>query len=330
MGFRKTRDCNGCGVNKKYIIIFILLIICSIIYFSIKNIKYENFLEVSYLQDVEESGIKRLKKTKIKNNNYCTIGFITDIHMNETEEEAYLNNIKLFTDLSKTGLIDINISGGDLYYGTWQNKDEGKVNLKYAKLLFSNVQTPMLYVRGNHDCNIKKKPEEAISNEDYYNIMLKQLENEIVLDSNNPMGGYYYKDIEKSKVRICVLNAFNGENYQYIFGEEQLEFVAEQVLNFESKKDANEWQVIFFSHTIEDSFRHTDTVEGKEKLYDILDAYKNGTNIKIGEKTISYEKQGKGTVIAIITGHHHIDSIKYVRDIPIITTRSASAIYERN
>lgn len=314
--------------NKKkttYLIGIVLIVLVVSMFYKFKN--KDTHSTSSYLEEEIASSIEKVKKNQ--NLNTVSIGFMTDLHMNEQEEELCLNNIKAFTDISNTGLLDFSVNGGDLYYGTWKNREEGKVNLKYVKLLFSNINIPMLYARGNHDCNIKKDPDEAISNQDYYNIMLKHLEGEVTFNDKEPYGGYYYKDLEEQKIRVCILNAFNGENYQYIFGDTQLEFIATNVLNFENKENAEDWQVIFFTHTIESSITHPESVEDKEKFYEILTAYKDASVVEINNKKIDYSKQGNGTVIAIISGHHHMDLSDNKNGIPIIMTTSASSTYSR-
>lgn len=311
----------------KYLFLIILIAIIVIgVYIVVKN-NSKSKLTDSYLEEEILNSIKEVKKNQ--NSNTVSIGFITDLHLNDQEEKLGLDNVKAFTDISNEGILDLSINAGDLYYGTWKNRNEGKVNLKYIKLLFSNIKIPLLYARGNHDCNIKNNPEEAISNEDYYNIMLKQLEGEVIFNDEEPYGGYYYKDLEKQKIRVCVLNAFNGENYQYIFGDTQLEFIATNMLNFEEKENPEEWQVIFFTHTIESSEAHQDSVEDKEKFYEIITAYKNASTVEINDEKVDYSKQGEGTVIAIISGHHHMDLSEIKNGVQIITTRSASAVYDR-
>lgn len=320
---RKPRRSKEKKTKYLWVILFIAIVLIGL--YVVKERKQQP--AETYLEEEIASSIEKVKKNQ--NADTVSIAFMTDLHINEQEEELCLNNIKAFTDISNTGLIDLSINGGDLYYGTWQNRQEGKVNLKYVKLLFSNINIPMLYARGNHDCNIKSKPEEAISNEDFYSIILKQLEGEVTFNEKEPYGGYYYKDLEEQKIRVCVLNAFDGENYQYIFGDTQLEFVATDMLNLESKKNPEEWQVIFFTHTIEASTAHQDFVEDKEKFYEIVTAYKNASSVVINNQKVDYANQGIGTVIAIISGHHHLDLTENVNDILIITTRSASAIYDR-
>lgn len=312
----------------KYIIFVIIILL--IVYFvrKLQN-NCNDFESINEAIDTEiTSKIQEIKD--IKDSNCVSIAFMTDLHINNQEERICTNNIKAFTNISNSKLVDLSISGGDLFYATWKNRDEGKVNLKYSKLLFSNINIPMLYVRGNHDCNIKKDPNEAISNEDYYNIMLKQLDGEVIFNEKDPYGGYYYKDIEKQKIRVCVLNAFNGENYEYILGNNQLQFIANNMLDFGDKKDSEDWQVVFFIHTLEDSTAHLESVKDKEDLYKILSAYKSASVVETNNIYKDFSNQKKGTVIAIITGHHHMDTSDYKNGFLIITTRSASVINDRN
>ena len=99
------------------------------------------------------SSIQRL--SKIKSNSTYSFGFITDTHINAEGNNNSETSINAFSALSKTGNIDLGIVGGDLYSGYETNYQEGLNYERHAVDKLSKSSVPLLYVKGNHECNIK-------------------------------------------------------------------------------------------------------------------------------------------------------------------------------
>ena len=101
-------------------------------------------------------------------------------------------------------------------------------------------------------------------------------------------------------------------------------------MNLSNKSNPEEWQVLFLTHTVDESVAHSEVPSDNETLYSILNAFQEGKKQTIGNINVDYTDQGKGTVIAIITGHHHMDTTTIKNNLLIITVRSASGVNDRN
>ena len=84
------------------------------------------------------------------------------------------------------------------------------------------------------------------------------------------------------------------------------------------------------THTVDSSKAHLEVPKDNEKLYSIINAFQEGKKYEKDDINIDYSMQGKGTVIAIITGHHHLDTTMIKNNILIITVRSASPLMDRD
>ena len=271
-----------------------------------------------------EKKIETLKK----NNNNVSFGFITDIHGGQDLISTYAN-INAFRKLGMNSKINFQVCAGDSTTGSDFASGKSLYDLEYYTNLLKSTSAPVLFARGNHDCNTRTDASVAISGEQYYDSVLKSLKGQCTFNENDLGGDYYYKDLEQEKIRVCMLNAFNGKNYEFVFGDKQLEFVADNVLDLSNKSNPNEWQVLFITHTVDETSAHNEVPSDNEKLYSIINAFQEGRKVKVSSKEVDYSKQGKGTVIAIITGHHHMDTTTIKNNILIITVRSASIVGDR-
>lgn len=266
---------------------------------------------------------------ELKNKNLLSFSFITDIH-GDQKETASLMNIQAFQKITDKDLVEFGICAGDITTGKYEDFLSGKAlyNLDFYTKKLKKAKAPVLFARGNHDCNTRQNADVAISGKQYYETVLKDLENEVVFHQDDLGGDYYYKDLEDKKVRICVLNAFNGANYEFLFGDKQLQFIANEALDLSKKDNPEQWQVLFISHTVDEA-THDEVPADQQKLYDIIHAFQQGEKKNIDNIQVDYTKQGKGTFIALITGHHHSDTTTIKNGILIITVRSSSITYDR-
>ncbi|MCI8273524.1 MAG: leucine-rich repeat protein [Clostridia bacterium] len=266
---------------------------------------------------------------QLKDKNMLSFSFITDIH-GDQEGTSNLMNIQAFNKITDNNLVKLGVSAGDMTTGKYEDFLSGKAlyNLDYYTKSLRKSNAPVLFARGNHDCNTRQSADVAISGNQYYETVLKGLRNEVVFNEDDLGGDYYYKDLEDKKIRICVLNAFNGANYEFIFGDKQLQFIANEALDLSKKDKPEEWQVLFISHTV-DKAAHDEVPSDQQKLYDIINAFQQGEKRTIDNIQVDYTKQGKGTFIAFITGHHHNDTTTIKNDILIITVRSSSITFDR-
>ena len=296
--------------------------------YNFQKIENQANLLPTYIEN--EVAQTKAKVNSLNKTGAISFSFISDIHA-DSGTYSSMANINAFTNIGNSGLLKFGICAGDITNGGYEDLKSGKglYNLEYYSNLLKDMQSPTLFARGNHDCNTRTDSSVAISGVQYYESILQQLQGVVTFNKDDLGGDYYYKDLEKEKIRVCVLNAFNGENYEFIFGDKQLEFVANKVLDLSEKDNAEEWQVLFLTHTIDKSEAHEESPSDNETLYNIINAFQEGKKDNIGNISVDYTNQGKGTVIAIITGHHHLDTTTVKNNILIITVRSASIIMDR-
>lgn len=269
--------------NVKKVVIVILLIVCAILVI--------NKIDINQYENLPDYGVEILKQTKselnqISNQHTISFSFITDIHINN--EGNTQNNLDVFSNMTNDDAIQFGVVGGDLYSAYETNHEQGVGYIEQVyQLLKEKNNKKLYYTKGNHDCNAKMEESEYISNEEFYQMTIKDLEKDIITNPLDEYGCYYYRDLEDVKIRLCVLNSFEGEGQQFIFNQTELDFIENNMLNFEEKEDASQWQVLFVSHTA--------NVEDIETFNQIVN---------------NYQEEG-GTVIAFIAGHAHIDDYNY-------------------
>lgn len=304
-------------ISISIIIVLVLAFLGIAIYknYTIGSVEESETKEIAmptYVRKEIKSAEKRLEE--ISKHNNISFSYLTDLH-GDKEIFAPISNIQAFKQIGNSKKLDFGVCAGDITTGGYEDFKTGKAlsNLEYFSKELKSTNTQTIFARGNHDCNTRADASVAISGQQYYETVLKDLGEDIVFNDEDLSGDYYYKDLEDKKIRICVLNAFNGANYEFIFGEKQLEFVEKEMLDFSEKTNPSEWQVLFISHTVDKTIAHNEVPSHNEKLYDIINKF----------------QEDGGTVIAIITGHHHMDTTLIKNNLLIITVRSASVYFDR-
>lgn len=267
--FKKAGILLGCTL-----IIGVIINIANVKEQKNSNINYSNYL----LEELDA------EVNNVSNDNTMTFTFVTDLH--ENNEGNTDKNIQYFTEFTERNKkVEFGAIGGDLYSAYKTNHEQGEYFIKYiSKLLKDNTNKKLFFTKGNHECNAKLDKKEYISNEEYYDLAIKDIENEIITNPEDPKGAYYYKDYDDYKVRVCVLNSFEGEGQQFIFNSKELDFIENKMLNFSEKENSSEWQVIFITHTL---------------ILEDIDQFNKIIN--------SFQESG-GKIIACITGHQHVDT----------------------
>jgi len=328
--------------NKKIIIILCLtFFICIFSFFfinsTLKNKQniisfLKNNLTSSDLNDSEKKEISHALdtlKTIENNSNLTNLVYFSDLQYTSDYNKEHLDSyFKIIKFLSHEQLAKYTINCGDLNNAQIDYNTSLK-NLKFISNKFKNIDNTLLNVKGNHDCYIKHVPSEDISSEEYFDISLSHLKDKATFDSSNPKGGYYYIDLDDSNIRICVLNSFSAGNYDYIYDEQQIKFIANNMLNFSDKKNPKNWEVVFFTHTIVDTKFHEEIVTNADILLNLLQAYKNKNKFESDIVTVDYSNQKNGNLIAIITGHHHANYSLENSDILIIGHTPINVTYDR-
>ena len=290
--------------------------------------------------------------TKKPNGSSLQFAFITDTHGEKTTYEPMMTHLNILNKMEAYGKFDFVCHGGDVIDGNLSDKDVALKNLNEAMKLM-NFKTPTMTLFGNHDDNSYYKtsgstPSDIISAQEWRNFVLKQVEDEVVFDNENPLGRYYYKDFEKQKIRVAFLDSMD---YPYVIREDgtlkwagyngwgfqkrQLEWLRDEVLNLSNKTD---WQLLVITHA---GFRDEVTGAGRNKPYNsghvegILKAFKTGTSYEgstsglnewnMAEISCDFTEQGTRDIIGVFNGHIHTDVLVKPVDLDInliSTTRS--------
>ena len=292
------------------------------------------------------------KISQYQDDNTLTISLMADTHF-ETSQPHKLPAYKDFGQIQDYTNVDFAANLGDAINGksTKAQTIEDIKSLTYHTAQY--CKSPLYFVRGNHDDNGwysfgnyggTYKTDEIINDVEWYDLAVKDYQNGVVSDENNPYGGYgYYDDID-SKTRIFLLNTSDipyivedDGTYRYnsyqdaCISNAQLNFVANALL-FEDKENPDEWGALFLSHIpLDSSNLDNERFGGKMALpkgahimLAIINAYHKGTSFKFSgtssnKKTdipedfmvdvdVDYSKKGAGEVIAFFSGHTHTDN----------------------
>ena len=129
--------------------------------------------------------------------------------------------------------------------------------------------------------------------------MLAQLgfAGDVVRNSSDYLGGYFYKDFDYNKIRVIVLDEFQIQGTTRIgISSEQYAWLGGTALVLgEGKSD---YSVMIISH----SQQVTANVSG------LINAFQNGTSYTINGTTYDYSSQGAKDFIMYLHGHEHVDS----------------------
>lgn len=254
--------------------------------------------------------------------------YITDIHADRLKYSG-LANVNAFNMVQNLKITDFGVFGGDMITDDDNNDRENMINniSFYAKLLNNNISNTFFTI-GNHDTKLKIKNSDGsqeiipLDFDVYYNNALKNSKENLIFNDNDNKTSYYY-DIKDKKIRVCFLGGVDDDS-SMCFNDKELDFLANNMLDFHNKKNSSEWQVLIFTHAFEKTKYH-DSVKNFEKVYSILNAFQNGEEKDIDENLhVNFKVQGKGTVIAVITGHHHADTTVIKNGILTISVRTAA------
>lgn len=242
-----------------------------------------------------------------------------------------LNRMKKLADSCKVDFMTVT---GDVMHGYW-DIDSQKKNLGDVVNLLSG-NTPVMLCMGNHDDNTwyaegtasNSEPsglEQVLRPEKFYAMAINRNDAGVVIDPDNPYGGWYYKDFPAVKVRAIFLNS-NDMSYvtnedgtvkypgmrSFGYQESQLKWVANTALNMPGAG----WGVVFFEHadwtsTLEREYFINDTL-----MAQLLTAYKDGHNTTLSGAHPNFEVnfttefgENKGELIAHFSGHTHKDAV---------------------
>lgn len=276
----------------------------------------------------------------------------------QTNNESLNYKVEELDFLDKKLDLDLRVMGGDMIDGFTNSKVRAANMLRdmVNKALIS-PNSLLFSLMGNHDTNFyaynhsitnMQNKENLITPSEFHDLTLKHLEGEVVFDTENPKGGYYYKDFLEHKIRVIVLNTsdyFDDNEFPLAYPlyvdvrQKQFSWFSSVALNFMDKVDRNEWGIIVLSHAAlmpasgevkgsltspyEDGFSYQNGLQFRG----VLKAFKNGTDFSMTsnlggdweiQSNVDFSNQGPIEVIANIHGHAHLDRVWMYEGIPTI------------
>lgn len=269
-----------------------------------------------------------------------------------------------YNEIMSHGVVDYLVGLGD--YVDYVNRGNDKSI--YRKLLLDAInksgrESNCIYVIGNHDTSMK--PGAAVGSSDIdlvmrpmecFDIFYRHLKTKgnIVVDSENPYGCYFYIDDTQSKTRMIILNSNEICNddgtvtwcfEQTRMSQRQLDWFAKTALHV--KEDG--WSVIVFLHNVT-------PYRSNYILFEILEAAKTGSalnktftaydrmmtdengnatseiDIENGDTytvNVDYSNEEyKIDVIAVVHGHSHMSDDALINGIRRIQVRTDNALLD--
>lgn len=216
--------------------------------------------------------------------------------------------------------IDVYTCFGDIIWrlSSDGNYEKGKAEIIGAtKLLndcFSN--NDQIRIVGNHDPNAEGSTGYFTQNQlfaftgIYSNIVVQ---NDIFSDKN-----FGFVDFEKQKIRLIVLDtsAYGVDETPtqgqttYRFTNEQAYWLC-QALNLTDKENANEWQIVVFSHVVLDAVAQTTIC----RYSAILNAYVSGGSWSGGGYSYNFSGKNAANLALYVNGHAHKYSARNMRNV---------------
>lgn len=278
-----------------------------------------------------------------------TMLFATDVHYIRRYALYVPSYYKLKEMVDFSGYIgaDLLTVAGDIVDGNTTLDRQYRDLYDTVSLIRNSKTTSVVISKGNHDdCSwyaFKNGlgDKGTINEEQWFTHVINpiRVSYPMVLDDENPTGGYYYIDYPFHKIRVINLNTNDvplvmGEdgNFinhsmvgQYELGicEKQLNWLANKALRF----DEEGWSVIIVSHSGAPIDKH---VRNRELVSKIISAFKSGEkgtavgDIEYFEANVSYDftTNKSSDLLCWLAGHNHKDTVTNVDGITVITTKN--------
>ena len=289
------------------------------------------FLEAEeFVPSYYQRRLQELSET-LKDNQFNILHFTDCHHQLSNYVPNSLKHAGYASNLTKKAPINALVANGDNTNG-WFEKPQMLIETnQITSTLFhdSSFDTDVFFNLGNHDTGASfsrfNTPEETITFDElkaFY--QTKTCVNDEIREDDS---FYAYKDYNKYKIRLILLNNFDVPEtldskgkfvYDKVndsaYGGKQLKWLAEKALILPD----NTWQVIIFQHAcISGSFDDISQINTKE-FVKIINAFQVGNLLTLSTAGNGYfdtdiksdfSNQGAGTIIAVVSGHKHEDGI---------------------
>lgn len=272
------------------------------------------------------------------------IGIITDVQTPSLSGYGtYNHHYQSIVNASKLIKLDAIADLGDMIMGSSADKTNTIKLLEQQSTILKGANLPIFRLKGNHDDN-----RWAVCTNSNASLFITDDEwtEACEVDWATTMEGstkgskqYYYKDFAEDKIRVIALDTQNipytwdgSSNVSFNFGftQEQLNWLANEALDFKDKSDKDEWGVVLLMHAL--SYDSGNTVINFSGFGEIMAAFMNGTSgtysndntlAPVTNLTYDFTAQGKMEVICIFNGHTHTDGDGKMWGMKFITTGSS-------
>ena len=160
---------------------------------------------------------------------------------------------------------------------------------------------------GNHDYNTITGTIVHFNKQQTANMFFASVDKNIVKDVYNENGCYYYYDIPKSKIRLFVI-----DDSSYSVSDAQFSFIHKSIIG-----SPDNYNFVFVSHIM--CINAWSSSGSVTSVYTLIDAINNKTSCIINDVSYNFEN-AKGNVLAVISGHEHIDGVSFKSYTPQIVT----------
>lgn len=246
---------------------------------------------------------------------------ITDTHRygptaDVRDAEANINAFLDYCNQHKE--LEFAVYGGDFMNAYDTNHEQALDCLQRSQDDFKSLPIPFYTTKGNHDCNGKQwknnRPDntQIITDEEYYQLFSPMSESNplyhpegIVIDQDNPHGNYYYRDFEKQRFRLIMLNNYDRDSLEvYGYHGLQMKWLAEVALDFSQKESPSDWCFVLVGHAF--SINHS-----QNPITRLMHAYVHGQDFSDIDYGVSYHgnysRMKRAKMIAMMGGHFHDD-----------------------
>lgn len=312
-----------------------------------ENIRYikENGADAEYIPEYVKTQAQDIVKSVISAGNENTLTFIaaSDAHLKTGDHNstgAVNHMAQAMKIIAQSCPVDFIAYLGDMTSGGEEKAMGDAVNeiiSVNSAITSAGTDIPVFRCTGAEDCINKAyfRNGSFIDASMLYNLIGKWNKDSEYPDIEKARG-YFYRDLEKEKLRVICLNTSEIYSKQLMPSSEtalmsgsQLNWLCES-LDLSSKTDSNSWKIILLGH-------HPLDMIGKFTVaLEILKAYTKGESLDMltsaGER-VAYNFSGKNsaTILGQFNGYLHNYRVAYVteKNIPLITIPNAG-FYDSN